>query len=106
MKSIKGNFTANYKKHYCIHGRTNLWQKRFWEQIIRSEKDLEDHLDYIHWNPVKHGLAEHPDLWVYSSFSDWVEKGLYVPESNACNIPSFIADKNFELANKVVLSCA
>lgn len=54
-----------------------LWQRRFWEHQIRDESDLERHLDYIHWNPVKHGLVAAPSAWPYSSFQSFVARGLY-----------------------------
>lgn len=56
---------------------SNVWQRRFWEHTIRSDRDLETHLHYIHYNPVKHGLVACPHLWEYSSFHDWVKKGFY-----------------------------
>lgn len=54
-----------------------LWQRCFWEHQIRDERDLERHLDYIHWNPVKHGLVSTPSAWPYSSFQRFVARGLY-----------------------------
>jgi putative transposase len=65
------------------HRESGLWQRRFWEHTIRDENDLERHLDYIHWNPVKHGLATCPHVWPYSSFKTWVRRGLY-PEDWGC----------------------
>jgi hypothetical protein len=49
----------------------------FWEHTIRDDRDLAAHLDYIHFNPVKHGLAEHPAEWPHSSFRRCVAGGLY-----------------------------
>ncbi len=54
-----------------------LWQRRFWEHLIRDEADWRRHLDYIHYNPVKHGLAKHPIDWSWSSFRRCVERGWY-----------------------------
>lgn len=54
-----------------------LWQRRFWEHQIRDEGDLARHVDYIHWNPVKHGYVEAVRDWPYSSFHRFVEKGVY-----------------------------
>ena len=53
------------------------WQRRFWEHVIRDEKDWRRHMDYIHFNPVKHGLANSPGQWAWSSFSRAVSKGWY-----------------------------
>ena len=54
-----------------------MWQRRFWEHLIRDEADLSRHRDYIHYNPVRHGLAASPKEWPYSSFKRFVEQGLY-----------------------------
>ncbi len=54
-----------------------VWQRRFWEHTIRDERDFEMHCDYIHHNPVKHGLVESPDEWEYSTFSRFVKNGIY-----------------------------
>jgi putative transposase len=53
-----------------------IWQRRFWEHQIRDELDLQRHVDYIHYNPVKHGLVERVADWPYSSFNRYVGKGL------------------------------
>jgi len=54
-----------------------VWQRRFWEHTIRDEDDYMKHVNYIHYNPVKHGLAECPHQWPYSSFHRWSEEGYY-----------------------------
>lgn len=59
------------------HRDRNIWQRRFWEHAIRDERDLERHIDYLHYNPVKHGLVSCPHLWPYSSFARWVRRGAY-----------------------------
>ena len=59
------------------HRRRGVWQERFWEHTIRDAKDFRFHLDYIHMNPVKHGLVQKPWDWPHSSFRDWVTKGFY-----------------------------
>ena len=48
-------------------GEVGLWQPRFWEHHIRNDADLSEHLRYCWWNPVKHGLAAHPEGWPWSS---------------------------------------
>jgi putative transposase len=60
-----------------------IWQRRFWEHTIRDERDLEAHMDYIHYNPVKHGHARCPHAWPYSSLHRWVRAGRY-PDDWAC----------------------
>ena len=54
-----------------------FWQRRFWEHQIRNDDDLTKHLDYIHWNPVKHRLVKAVKDWPYSSFHKYVARGLY-----------------------------
>ena len=61
-----------------------VWQPRFWEHVIRDPEDLARHLDYIHYNPVKHGHAVRPLDWPYSSFKRYVRWGVY-PCSWGCN---------------------
>ncbi|AGA91584.1 transposase [Thioflavicoccus mobilis 8321] len=51
-----------------------IWQRRFWEHLIRDEKDLEQHLSYVHYNPVKHGHARQAADWPYSSFHLFVRR--------------------------------
>ena len=57
-----------------------IWQGRFWEHQIRNEADFSKHIEYIHYNPVKHGLAKSPIEWEHSSFSEFVEKDIYQPD--------------------------
>jgi putative transposase len=53
-----------------------IWQRRYWEHAIRDDRDLERHVDYIHYNPVKHGLVSRVVDWPHSSFHRYVEKSL------------------------------
>jgi putative transposase len=62
------------------HGSRGVWQRRFWEHAIRDEHDFERHFDYIHYNPIKHGLVRHLRDWPYSSFHRWVRQGVYEPD--------------------------
>lgn len=55
-------------------GRRGVWQPRFWEHMIRDEHDFARHVNYIHYNPVKHGLVQCPHQWRWSSFHTWVER--------------------------------
>ncbi|NMG21064.1 REP-associated tyrosine transposase [Brasilonema bromeliae] len=54
-----------------------IWQPRFWEHQIRDDKDFAHHVEYIHYNPVKHGLVAAPKDWQYSSFHRYVRDGIY-----------------------------
>lgn len=86
-RRIKEEFTILYLAKGGTEGRRStsrrkrqergIWQRRFWEHTIESDAELERHLDYTHYNPVKHGLVENPRDWPYSSFHRWVQKGAY-----------------------------
>ena len=54
-----------------------LWQPRYWEHLIRDDTDYRQHVEYIHYNPVKHGYVSRPLQWPYSSFRRYVKAGLY-----------------------------
>jgi len=54
-----------------------LWQRRFWEHLIRDELDLQRHIDYIHYNPVKHGYVSKVTDWPYSTFHRYVQDSIY-----------------------------
>ena len=58
-------------------GRRGVFQAKFWEHAIRDEHDLGRHFDYIHYNPVKHGVAACPHRWPWSSSRRWVRAGAY-----------------------------
>ena len=60
-----------------LRNERGIWQRRFWEHTIRDQQDFNNHMDYIHWNPVKHGYVSSVKEWPYSSFHKCVEKGIY-----------------------------
>jgi putative transposase len=70
-------------------GERGIWQRRFWEHAIRDDRDFERHVDYIHWNPVKHGCVKRVCDWPHSSFHAYVRRGVY-PEEWACDLDSTI----------------
>lgn len=59
------------------HREPTIWQRRFWEHQIRDDIDYAKHLDYLHFNPVKHGLTNQAKDWPYSSFHRYVKDGFY-----------------------------
>ncbi|STY17170.1 REP-associated tyrosine transposase [Legionella quateirensis] len=78
---IKSNFTKRLIKEGLKitkdqRGEYQLWQRRFWEHRIRDESDLQAHIDYIHFNPVKHGYVPSAKEWPYSSFHRYVQNGV------------------------------
>ena len=82
-RDIKSRFTRRMPGGEArSNGRTNkkergIWQRRYWEHTLRDERDAERHLDYIHYNPVKHGYVSRVAAWPYSSFHRFVNMGLY-----------------------------
>jgi putative transposase len=52
-----------------------VWQRRYYEHVIRDETDFARHVDYVHWNPVKHGWAARAADWPHSSFHRFVRRG-------------------------------
>jgi putative transposase len=77
------NDSANIAPSRLRKGEKQVWQRRYWEHLIRDEADLARHVEYIHYNPVKHGLAQSPGAWPHSSFSRFVREGLYPPDWGA-----------------------
>jgi putative transposase len=71
-RKIKSLFSRRVAKKLGLkpnaRGEHALWQARFWEHTIRDEADFERHVDYVHYNPGKHGLAPRVKDWPYSSF--------------------------------------
>jgi putative transposase len=59
------------------HRESTIWQRRFWEHQIRDPNDFNRHVDYLHWNPVKHGHVTRVGDWPYSTFHRYVAEGLY-----------------------------
>ncbi|MFI4918560.1 MAG: REP-associated tyrosine transposase, partial [Legionellales bacterium] len=57
------------------HNEYQLWQRRFWEHTIKDEKDYENHVNYIHFNPIKHRLVKNLHEWPHSSFHHYVITG-------------------------------
>jgi putative transposase len=72
-------------------GERGIWQRRYWEHTIRDEKDFERHIDYVHINPVKHGLVTRVGDWPYSSFRRMVTQGIY-PEDRAGDVSGLDAE--------------
>ena len=58
-------------------GERGIWQRRYWEHLIRNERDYRAHMDYVHINPVKHGLVNRVAGWPHSTFHRLVAEGIY-----------------------------
>lgn len=79
-RKIKGAFTrsvgeAGGKLTRDSRGEYDLWQRRFWEHTVRDDDDFQRCVDYIHYNPVKHGLVQSPVDWEVSSLHRYVREG-------------------------------
>lgn len=66
-----------------VRRESGLWQRRYWEHLIRDANDLRRHVDYIHFNPVKHGHVDAAVSWPYSSFARHLRAGIYPPDWRA-----------------------
>ena len=83
---IKSSFSKSlplleHRSHIRVRrGERGIWQRRFWEHLIRDEADYQAHMDYIHINPVRHGLVGSVADWPYSTFHRLVEQGIYSPD--------------------------
>ena len=74
-------------------GERGVWQRRFWEHTIRDERDYAAHVDYVHINPVKHGLVHTVSEWPYSSFHRCVARGVYAADWAGQGVPHLGADE-------------
>lgn len=84
---IKGLFTKRFRDISPVDSKISLsrrrkgegviWQRRFWEHLVRDESDFRNHMDYLHYNPVKHGLVGQVVDWPWSSFHRFVKAGIY-----------------------------
>jgi putative transposase len=89
-RRIKGHFSTSLlaagtaiRRH--ANGELALWQRRYWEHTIRDENDFARHADYVHYNPVKHGLVKRVRDWPHSSFHLYVRRGI-LPEDWAGDV--------------------
>jgi putative transposase len=92
---VKGHFSVALDTPLTKRGEKRVWQRRFWEHLIRDEEDWRRHVDYIHYNPVKHGYVAHPIDWIHSSFSRMVEVGFY-PRDWGCGEPEHLKGMDLE----------
>lgn len=93
---IKRYFSVGFKSESNDRREKNIWQRRFWEHLIRDENDLYRHVDYIHYNPVKHGYVNKPYGWQFGTFRRDVAKGFYDAEWGSNEIPKSIVELDFE----------
>jgi len=79
---IKAGFSRNIKNTESISvsrqskGERGIWQRRFWEHQIMNDNDYQRHVDYIHYNPVKHGYVTQPSAWRWTSLHRYIKQGV------------------------------
>ena len=83
---IKGGFSrgpptlTSRSLSKVVKREKGIWQRRYWEHAIRDDSDMERHIDYIHFNPVKHGLVVRVRDWPHSSFHRYVAEDVLPPD--------------------------
>lgn len=98
--NIKTHFSRQVPKfdnEIISHSRSKkrergIWQRRFWEHRIRDELDYRRHMDYIHYNAVKHGHVTRSIDWPYSTFKKCIEEGIYSPDWGGVGIDGFTVE--------------
>jgi putative transposase len=96
---IKAGFSRHLSKDErrnpsrIAKGERGIWQRRYWEHLIRDERDYARHVDYVHYNPVKHGLVKCVKDWPHSTFHRYVKEGAYA--ENWAGIPAVDGDGEF-----------
>jgi putative transposase len=100
LREIKRLFSRSYHPHEKIkksasrikRSEAAIWQRRYWEHTICDEKDLDNHINYIHYNSVKHGYVLRVSDWPWSSFHLYVKLGVYEKEWGECVEDDFNLD--------------
>ena len=85
MRKIKLSFSKKIRNQIGVNS-SRIWQNRYWDHIIRNEEDFNLHIDYIHYNPVKHGIVNDPFKYSYSSIHKYYKEGFYAREWGAKEI--------------------
>lgn len=74
----KGLPRDEHRSMVRIHRKERgIWQRRYWEHLIRDQQDFQNHMNYVHINPVKHGLVQRVSEWPFSTFHSLVKRGVY-----------------------------
>ena len=103
IRTIKFNFSINISEEFICknlsdtakkRGEKGIWQRRYYDHIIRNEEDLYKHIDYIHYNSMKHYQIA-PKDWKFSSFDKFVQSGFY--EQDWCNFEDKYKINNLNL---------
>ena len=95
-REIKKYVTKRLTTTRNANGEGDIWQRRFWEHQIKNDQDWRNHMDYVHFNPVKHGYVNAPSLWQYSSFHKGVRQGIYHPDWGASDLTNEVKKMDIE----------
>ncbi len=90
IQSIKLRFTHRHKKWVGKDDNAFLWQRRFWDHIVRDGQDFNRHLDYIHFKPVKHEYVHRPADYPWSSLGEYIDNGKYASNWGTVGTPKTI----------------
>jgi len=82
VRGLEGDL-AGATEQLAGRAHPTFWQRRFWEHRIRDERDFANHCDYIHYNPVKHGLCSAPADWPFTTFHRFMKQNIYPPDWGA-----------------------
>lgn len=88
---IKAGFSRRLDKDEAVRPsrlgkrERGIWQRRYWEHQIRDEMDLSRHVDYIHFNPVKHGWVERALDWPHSTLRGYIARGWLPSDWGGCS---------------------
>ena len=103
IRQIKSAFSRKYRRPRERNtasrqekGEVTVWQRRYWEHTIRDDDDSRSHVEYIHYNPVKHGLVVAPRDWPFSSFHRFVKEGIYDGDWGAGAAPELGLKEEYE----------
>ncbi len=91
MKRFKLKFAGLYRSRLGLM-RGRVWQYRFWDHVIRDQEDLNRHIDYVHFNPVKHGLVRDPFRYEHTSLQKFFQEGYYSRDWGCLEAISFDGD--------------
>ncbi len=95
MQSVKLRFARRCRPTNAQR-KEPVWQRRYWDHIIRNQTDLHNHLDYIHINPVKHGLTNMAAEYRWSSFDEYQRRGRYPSQWGETDLCKEVTEMNLE----------
>lgn len=77
VNDLFNSFEHDHREMMGIPSGATIWQRNYRQRRVHEVEGFEDRLDFIHYNPVQHGLAERPEEWLHSSYGAWIERNVY-----------------------------